>query len=160
IISVFRSKLVGDRSSAGLRAQILAKLYPDSLAIDDLIAVFDDILNDTEEPASGELWNLASTIPERCLPEVISALCSLLVKREGFYDGRRNRIEIERAFTRLLHRFLTSQLPKYPGEVWPWLVALYHFNRWTTASSSSDTIKAWLQDHPSFILSMFDIAVD
>ncbi len=160
IVSVFRGQLVGNRSTASLRAQILAKLYPDSLIIDDLITVFDDILSDQEEHASGELWNLASTVPERCLSEVISALRSLLVKREGFYDSRRNRIEIGFAFTRLLHRFFTSHFPKCPGEVWPWLAALYHFNRWTTASSSSDTIKAWLQGQPSFVLSMFDIAVE
>lgn len=144
IVSVFRRQLVGERSTARLRAQILAKLYPDSLAIDDLVAVFDDILNDQEEHASGELWDLTSTVPERCLSEVISALCPLLVKREGFYNGKGNRIEIEWAFARLLHRFLTSHLPKYPGEVWPWLVVLDHY-RWTTANSSSDTIKAWLQ---------------
>lgn len=84
VVSVFRNQLVGNRSTARLRAKILAKLYPDSLGIDDLIAVFDDILNDPAEHVSGELWDLTSTVPEPYMPEIISALCSLLVKREGF----------------------------------------------------------------------------
>jgi hypothetical protein len=160
VVIVFRDQLVGDRSTARLRAHILAKLYPDCLTTDDIVAVCDDILNDPKEHASGELWELTSMVPERYLPEIISALCSLLVKREGFYDGRRNRIEIEWAFTQLLHRFLTSHLPKYPGEVWPWLSALYYFRGRTGDSLLSDAIKAWLQEHPSLVLSMSDIAIE
>ncbi len=124
VISVYRQRLVSDRSTARLRACVLEKLYPASCTTNDIVAVFKDILNDSEGPIGSELWELTSAIPAPYLPEVISALCALN-SDEDRHSQRRNNIEVAGAFTHLLERFFVSDLPKQPQQIWTWLCTLY-----------------------------------
>jgi hypothetical protein len=158
VMRVYRDYFVGDRSTTKLRAQILAELYPAYLTVTDIVAVFNDILNDTENYSIRELWRLTEAIPDQQLPEVLSAL-STLNEGESFRGRRHNKFEVERAFTHLLERFFASHLPKQPGEIWRWLLANYRFTT-RISSQSQDAIKKWLQNNPSLVLPMFDIAVE
>lgn len=156
IVSVYRHHLIGDRSTARLRACVLAKLYPADCTTNDIVAVFEDILNDSEGPISSELWELMSAIKEPYLPEVISALCALNIG-EACHSQRQNNIEAAGAFTHLLERFFVSNLPKQPQQIWPWLCALYHCKENIV---DNRTIKVWLHDNPSFVLAMFDSVIE
>jgi hypothetical protein len=158
VVRVYRDHFVGDRSTAQLRAQILVELYPAYLTTADIVAVFDDILNDTEKYSSSDLWRLTDAIPDQHLPEVVSAL-SALNEDESFQGQRHGKFEVESAFRHLLERFFASHLPKQPGEIWRWLSAYYRFTS-RAGSSSQEAIQKWLLNNPSLVLSMFDIAVE
>jgi hypothetical protein len=159
VVKVYRNHLIGNRSTARLRAHILAALYPRHFTTEEIVAVFSDVLNGSEGHAIGELWSLSSSIPEPYLPEVLSAL-GTLNRDEDVQARRQNKLEVARAFSRLLHRLMSSNLPKRPIEIWTWLSVLYRLEEGTVGTSSQEAIKKCLQDMPSLVLSMFDIAVE
>jgi len=159
VVKVFRETLAGDPKSARLRSGILARIYTSQFSPADVVAVFKDILDDTDEHRLGGLLGITCSLPIEVLPDILDHLCDLLFG--GDHDGsRQHEFEVESAFCRVFFRALESRDSIQPERLWRWLLSLYRFRGGRNAGIRKNDIQNWLSINQSIVLDIFEIAYD
>ncbi len=157
VVRVFKSSLIDDPSSVRLRSEIVARIYTNHFCPADVVSILKDILNDTDEQYVGEIIDIAHSLPEEALPEILDGMCDMMIGRD--FERRPNEHEIEFAFSRMLGRVLKSNIPKGIETLWRWLKTLHFFHRRGHGDKEND-IRTWLSENQSVVLGMFKIALE
>lgn len=156
VTKIFSSTLSSKPSTARLRAHILSQMYTNLFIPTDVFSVFNDVLNDTNEHSIGELWYLVDSLPDESFPDILDLLCDLQCGKDIDLN-RRNKYDVESAFSRMLARVLRSDIPKQPARLWHWLLALHKFCG-RMHGGNQDDIRDWLSHNQPIVLNIFRIA--
>ncbi len=109
------------------------------------------------QPDTPILWNLAVSLPEAALPEILDTL-GALNSGEKFDGNRVNRFIIKSSFSRLLLRALKTSSTLQAEQVWQWLGTLYSLGN--KRGIGDEDIATWLKQHQDFVFDMFLPAYD
>ncbi len=157
IVDIFHSTLKKNPQTARLRGEILSRLYEHTFQPEDVISVCHDVLHDTEEHAIGELWGLATTLPEKALPDILDTL-TVLDTGEEFQGKRTNQHIIGYVFEQLLLRLLQTDFTPQSVRLWAWLKTWFFF-RGRHRTSNHHDINFWLKQNHSLVFKMLLSAI-